>query len=173
MKDAYKFRDLVKFLAENHPDVMHSPEKQHFACSLDAAENAYARNMFYPCVALDLGDMRINSAPMVERSITLMFMHHVADTGSESEKENAFSLTCDIAIDFLAQLESIAEKHPEQNFLSRFSVDGADLIRVEFEEASLYGWMVRFEHTFSLNSIICEHHFGEDIDERVDAYFAV
>lgn len=171
MKDAYKFRDLIKFLAENHPSVMHTDDKQHFACSLDAAENAYARNMCYPCVALDLGDMRIDSAPMVDRSITLMFMHHVTDTGSESEKENAFSLTGDIAIDFLAQLDSIAERHQEQNFLARFDVNGTDLIRVEFDEAALYGWMVRFSHTFSLNTIICEHHFGEDIDFKVDAYF--
>lgn len=171
MKDAVKFTNLIKFLAEQHPLVKHSEDKMHFASSLDEADNAYARNMCYPCVCLDLGDMRINDSPQVERSVVLAFMQHVSDTGNEREKHEAFGLTGDIAIDFLAQLESIAENHSKLSFVSRFNIDGAELVRVELEEAGLYGWMCYFQHTFNLNSIVCEKHFGADFDDKVADFF--
>lgn len=172
MKDVQKFRNLIEFLASEHPLVRHTKDCVHFASTLDAADNAYARTMHYPCIALDMGDMQIEQVPLINRRVLLAVMHHVKDTGSTVEKDRAFDLCSDIAIDVLSQLVRIAENHPEQKFLSRIDLNGAELVRVELEESGLYGWIVQMFHSFSLSSAACDGGYGEDFDQKVDEYFS-
>lgn len=172
MKDAKQFRDLVEFLATQHVDVRHSDTSTHFACTLDDADNKYACDMHYPCVALDLGDMEITTAPDVSRNIIIMFLDHVSDTGSEREKQAAFDRTADIAVEFLAQLCHIADHHPELRFLSRIDINGTDLVRVELEDAGLYGWMARFSHTFSLSPALCQPRFDPQFERNLLRFIA-
>lgn len=173
MTDFQNFKKLMRFLAERHPKVRHSPDEVHFACSLDSADNAYAHQMHYPCVALDLGDMRLDDETTVDRSIVLIFLQHVSDTGSEQERDAAFDLTGDIAIDFLAQLAKLSDSEtcPNLSFLRRLSLAGTEMARVELEEAGLYGWLVSMSSTFSLSSVLCHTDFGTDFPEALHSLF--
>lgn len=171
MKDVQKFRSFVELLARQHADVQHTDTSIHFACTLDDADNAYARTMHYPAVVLDLGDMNVNPNLEVGRNVTLMFLDHVKDTGSERQKTYAFDRTADIALQFLAQMERTADTHPEHTFLSRIEISGAQLFRVELQEAGLYGWVVSLQHTFSMRSVVCQKVFGSDFEYQLSVLF--
>lgn len=173
MTDFQDFKTLIQFLAQQHPKVQHSESERHFACTLDSADNAYAHSMHYPCVALDLGDMRLVDDSTVERNIVLMFLQHVNDTGSEQQRESAFDLTGDIAVDFLAQLNNLSDASVCRalSFLRRIDLTGTELVRIELEEAGLYGWLVSLSSNFSLNSVLCRTDFGQDFYERLNAIF--
>ncbi len=138
-------------LACQHEKILHSENECHFSNNIENAQNSFARKMHYPCIVMDFGDFTytsIGGADGKRRTVTLLFVDHVKDTGNTSEIEKVFDEMEEVCDDFMIKIVSLSKSTDKSyRFLRRFNLDGVEAERISLESPALYGWAVTIVNT--------------------------
>lgn len=166
MKEIQDFLSYISGLCAQHKSIKHSDEECHFASSLEDGQMLFARQMHYPCVVVDAGDIHFSEEQtqlFINSDIVIYFVDHVADAGNMIEINGAFVKNLDICTDFIKRMY-LDKKDTENNrFLRYFEVGDAAVEKVFLEANGLFGWAmgINFKNRFYMAK--CEEQEEESV----------
>lgn len=140
------FKTYLENLCITHEEIQHTENERHFVSPNDNQESSIYENLRYPALVYsnesfaypyEIGTARKS------RVVTFALVHHIADTGSASEKEEKMQQLEDIIDDFI--LKMLMDKQNGVDCVLGFNPNNINIDSIYHQENALWGWLVQIQ----------------------------